>query len=252
MDFSIIIPSFNQEKFIGSTMENVTQLKKLAAKKNISVEILLIDSESNTAVQEQISKYRSDLDYVDTRKDKGQYDAINKGLEVCKGTYWTWLNTDDHIDLDGFFKLAEMLKSDSTIDYIYGGIHYMDTNDKVLSLVKAKQLTLKELVNKTPGIYQPGSFFKKSFTDKIGFLKPYRCCFDYEYILRCLSFNAKFVCCEFPVSRFRYYSDSKTGSLIPIFIREQLDISSDYGRSYFSFLTWFSHLRLLKHKLFQR
>ena len=134
MDFSIIIPSFNQEKFIGSTMENVTQLKKLAAKKNISVEILLIDSESNTAVQEQISKYRSDLDYVDTRKDKGQYDAINKGLEVCKGTYWTWLNTDDHIDLDGFFKLAEMLKSDSTIDYIYGGVSYIDEKGNQLHL----------------------------------------------------------------------------------------------------------------------
>lgn len=251
MDFSIIIPSFNQEKFIGSTLENVTLLKKLAAKKNISVEILLFDSESNNAVQEQISKYRTELDYVDIRKDKGQYDAINKGLEVCKGTYWTWLNTDDHIDLDGFFKLAEMLKSDSTIDYIYGGIHYMDTNDKVFSFVKAQQLTLTELVNKTPGIYQPGSFFKKSFTDKIGFLKPYRCCFDYEYILRSLSCNAKLVCCEFPVSRFRYYNESKTGSLIPVFIREQLEISSDYGRSFFSFLTLFSYLRLLKHKLFQ-
>ncbi|MBK6837654.1 MAG: hypothetical protein IPG90_04775 [Bacteroidetes bacterium] len=65
-----------------------------------------------------------------------------------------------------------MLKSDSTIDYIYGGIHYMDTNDKVLSLVKAKQLTLKELVNKTPGIYQPGSFLKNHLQIKLDFLNP--------------------------------------------------------------------------------
>ena len=252
MKFSVIVPSYNQDKYIGATLNNLRQLKELAKQLQVEVEVLLFDSESNEGVQKEIEKYRDVIDVLEVKKDKGQYDAINKGLEVCKGTYWTWLNTDDHIDPDGFFKLAERLKSDSTIDYIYGGIHYMDTNDKVLSLVKAKQLTLKELVNRVPGIYQPGSFFKKSFTDKIGFLKPYRCCFDYEYILRCLSFNGKFVCCEFPVSRFRYYSDSKTGSLIPVFIREQLEISSDYGRSFFSFLTWFSYLRLLKHKLFQR
>ena len=252
MKFSVIIPSFNQEKFIGSTLENVTLLKKDALKKGLVVEIILIDNESNSEVQKIIEYYRSEIDHVDISKDQGQYDAINKGLKICTSDYWTWLNTDDLIVSEGFFRIAELVQRDPDIDYIYGGIQYIDADGKTLMDVQARQFTLDTLVNSDPGIFQPGSFFKTSFTKKIGLLKAYRCCFDYEYILRCLKNNAKLFVCSFPVSRFRYYSDSKTGSLIPVFIKEQLLISEDYGRKPLSKLTWFSKLRLLKHRLFPR
>lgn len=252
MQFSIIIPSFDQEKFIRSTLDNVVGLKMLAESKGIRVELLLIDNESKPSVNKIIEEFRPLLDYIDISKDKGQYDAINKGVAACKGDYWTWLNTDDHIDHQGFFKLVEILKLNPKIDYIYGDIQYMDENDKLLQYIKAKDFSLVSLVNKVPGIYQPGSFFKKKFTDSIGPVHSYRCCFDYEYILRCLKNKAEIYCCDFSLARFRYYKDSKTGSLMPVFIREQLSISADYGRKTFSYLSWFSHLRLLKHKLFPR
>lgn len=252
MKFSVIIPSFNQEKFIGSTLENVTRLKKDAYKKGLSVEIILIDNESNAEVRKIIEQYRNEIDHVDISKDQGQYDAINKGLKICTGDYWTWLNTDDLIISEGFFRIAEQVQRDPEIDYIYGGIQYIDAEGKKMMDVNARIFTLDSLVNSDPGIFQPGSFFKTSFTRKIGLLKAYRCCFDYEYILRCLKNNAKLFVCDFPVSRFRYYGDSKTGSLIPVFIKEQLLISEDYGRKPLSKLTWFSKLRLLKHRLFPR
>lgn len=252
MKFSVIIPSYNQDRFIASTLENVVRLKREASEKRIVIEIIVIDNESNAEVQRIISDFRKNLDHVDVSKDKGQYDAINKGLKIISGEYWTWLNTDDHIDNKGFFKLAEKLKNDPAIDYIYGGIQYMDAENIQIKEVEAKNFTLDSLVNFDPGIYQPGSFFKTSFTKKVGELSAYRCCFDYEYILRCLKNNAKIVVCDFPVARFRYYSDSKTGSLIPVFIREQLLISNDYGRKTLSKLTWFSNLRLFKHRLFPR
>lgn len=252
MRFSIIIPSFNQDKYIRSTLENVVALKQEAHAKNTLIEIILIDNESNESVRRIIEEFKPHIDYLDISKDKGQYDAINKGISVSQGDYWTWLNTDDHIDIPGFFKLLEIVKLKPDIDYIYGGIQYMNESGEMLNYVKPEILSLDTLVNKTPGIYQPGSFFKKKFTNKIGLLKPYRCCFDYEYILRCLKNGAMFHCCDFSLARFRFYSDSKTGSLIPVFIREQLSISADYGRRPFSFLGWFSRLRLIKHKLFPR
>ncbi len=249
MIFSIIIPSFNQEKYIRGTLENVTALKRKAADKGIQIEILLMDNESNESVQQIISEFASQFDRVVTKKDKGQFDAINNGTELIKGDYWTWLNTDDLIDMEGFFKISELLNKKPEVDYIYGGVKYIDSKDHYLSIHSATPLTLNSLVNKTPGIFQPGSFFKVSFTKKIGTLKAYQCCFDYEYILRCLKNNAVFYCCDFPVASFRYHTDSKTGRMIPVFIREQLQISKMYGRRTFSFLTWFSYLRLLKHRL---
>ncbi len=252
MKFSIIIPSFNQHAYIEETLKCVIELKEKAKEHNLEVEILLFDSESGTEVQEIISKYRAQLDLVEIKKDKGQYDAINKGIERCTGNYWTWLNTDDTIDISGFFKLAEYLQIDPSIDYIYGSIDYIDEQSNHMRSFNSYEINAEMLITRVPGIFQQGSFFRKGFTDKIGFLKNYNCCFDYEYVLRCLHNHAKMKVCEFKVANFRQHSISKTGSLTPVFIREQLKISKDYDRKPWNFLSWFSHLRLIKHKLFPR
>jgi glycosyltransferase involved in cell wall biosynthesis len=252
MRFSIIIPSFNQEKFIEATLQNVVALKQAAIEHQIEIEILLFDSASNQEVQTIISKYSSHFNLVEIKTDKGQYDAINKGIAACTGDYWTWLNTDDTISQDGFFKLAKQLKEDPSIDYIYGGVDYMDANGNFLKTYPAYFLTKSTLVHKDPAVFQPGSFFKTEFTKTIGNLKPYRACFDYEYVLRCIDKGAKLFCCDYSLANFRYYATSKTGSILPVFIREQLEISKLYGRTELSFMTWFARLRLLKHSLFPR
>ena len=252
MIFSIIVPSFNQELFIGETLRNLCQLKDIVKEKGITVEILLFDSESNNKVANIIEEYRSKIDSVEIKKDLGQYDAINKGILKCTGDYWTWLNTDDLLDIDGFFKIVDVLTANSSIDYIYGGVTYINEKGETLKTVDTWKLSLDQLVTEEPAIFQPGSFFKKSFTDKIGLLKSYQCCFDYEFILRCIKNNAIVYQCDFSVSQFRYYKTSKTGSITPIFIKEQLLISHDYGRKWHHYLTLFSKLRLLKHLLFPK
>jgi glycosyltransferase involved in cell wall biosynthesis len=252
MKFSIIIPSYNQDKFIGATLDNLKKLKESIRNKEIKIEILLFDSQSNQAVLNEINQYKDTIDFVEIKKDNGQYDAINKGIEKCTGDYWTWLNTDDLLSIDSFLKVVDILNNNPTIDYIYGGIDYINENGHVTLNVPAYDLNLKILTSKNPSIFQPGSFFKKSFTDKIGLLNAYRCCFDYEYILRCLKNNAVFHTCNFSVAQFRYYQDSKTGSIITIFIKEQLIISKLYGRKSFSYITVYLYLRLIKNKLFPR
>lgn len=252
MKFSIIIPSFNQHAYIEETLKSTLEIKEKAKAHGLEVEILLFDSESRLEVQTIISKYKEQLDFVEIKKDKGQYDAINKGIERCTGDYWTWLNTDDTLDEDGFFKLADYLKNDPSVDYIYGRIDYIDENSEHMRTFDSYAISEEMLITKVPGIFQQGSFFRKEFTNKIGLLKNYNCCFDYEYVLRCLHNHSKMRVCEFKVANFRQHSISKTGSLTPVFIREQLKISKDYGRKPWNFLTWFSHLRLIKHKLFPR
>lgn len=249
MKFSIIVPSFNQDKFIEQTFQNLQQLKKAAASNDIKVETLLFDNCSNNSVQEIIEKYKYLFDFIEIKKDKGQYDAINKGIAMANGNYWTWLNTDDKIDIDGFLKIASILNKQNDIDYIYGGVKIINENNKLVKEVKTISLTINRLVNNVPGIYQPGSFFKKLFTDKIGQLQSYQCCFDYEYVLRILLNKGKLYACDFTVSEFILHGASKTGSTIPTFVREQLEISKQYGRKTFSFLALIAYLRLLKHRI---
>jgi glycosyltransferase involved in cell wall biosynthesis len=252
MKFSIIIPSFNQDQFIADTFENVKQLKIRAAEFGIDIEILIFDSCSNEKVLEKINIYKNIFDFIEIKKDRGQYDAINKGIKKISGEYWTWLNTDDLINIDGFLKIAEILNADPTIDYIFGNINHISESGGFIKEIPAVNLTIDHLVNVNPGIFQPGSFFKKSFTDKIGLLEPYSCCFDYEYILRILTKNGIIVKCNFAVAEFRLHKGSKTGSVIPVFIREQMIISKKYGRKLFSWHLLIAKLRLLKHNYFKK
>jgi glycosyltransferase involved in cell wall biosynthesis len=152
-------------KYIGATLNNLRQLKELAKQLQVEIEVLLFDSESNEGVQKEIEKYRDVVDVLEVKKDKGQYDAINKGIAKLTGDYWTWLNTDDLLDLEGFKKVVAIIKQDASIDYIFGGIDYIDQVGKKFKTVPAYDLTLDLLVHKNPGIFQPGSFFKTAMTN---------------------------------------------------------------------------------------
>jgi len=246
MKFSIIVPSYNQDKFIEQTLKNLVKLKEIAAAHNITIEVLLFDNESNEATQKVINTYTNLFDYTEIKKDKGQYDAINKGISKATGDYWTWLNTDDLIEIEGFLKLAEIVKNQDT-DYIYGGIILTNGQGKELQTVDSTLLESEKLVNSNPGIYQPGSFFRKAFTDKIGLLAAYECCFDYEYVLRILKNNGRLYPCIFPVARFRLHQHSKTKNITVKFVKEQLAVSKLYGRKPFSRLAFIAFLRRIKH-----
>ncbi len=143
--FSIIVPSYNQPNYIESTCLNLAELKQQASSKNMAIELLLYDSCSNTETQTIIEKYKYLFDVVVIEKDKGQYDAINNGIKKCTGDYWTWLNTDDLIDIDGFFKLSEIVNQNQNINYIYGGIDYIDENGLSLKSYESYQLDFKTL-----------------------------------------------------------------------------------------------------------
>lgn len=253
MKFSIIIPSYNQDKYIEKTFKNLSELKKTASQRGFEIELLLLDSCSNEKIQAIIKEYHSIFDYIDISKDKGQCDAINKGISKITGSYWTWLNTDDYIDIDGFLKLATIISNNNSVDYIYGGIAIINGDDQLIRNAHSYELSMNHLLHWDPAIFQPGSFFKKGFTDKIGLLSDQYCaCFDYEYVLRLFINNAKFYRCNFILAQFRYYDNSKSGSIVPTFIKEQLMISKLYGRRFFSFMTIFLNLRLIKHRLFPK
>jgi glycosyltransferase involved in cell wall biosynthesis len=248
--FSIIVPSYNQDKFIKETLENLASLKSAAGKKNIGIQIIVADNCSEKTTLDIINSYELIIDNLFIEKDSGQYDAINKGLNVVAGDYWTWLNTDDLIDIDGFFKIADYLESHKNTDYIYGDIAYIDEHSKFHKDSSTGELSFDKLISRDASISQPGSFFRTAFTNKIGKLAPYHFAFDYEYILRCLKNNAVVARLDSNVAFFRYYTTSKSGSKDYRFLKEQLVINRLYGGKSFSKLSILLHLRILKRKLF--
>lgn len=252
MKFSVIVPSYNQDRFITQTLDNLKTIRQMARQEGHELEILLFDSESGPAVQQILQNYKADIDFLEVKKDQGQYDAINKGLSMAKGDYWTWLNTDDLILPEGFKGVIKSLTEDPSIDYIYGNIEYIDVHNRSQKIIKAWTLRLEQLSGSVASVFQPGSWFKKEFTDKICALQPYQCCFDYEYICRLIKSGGKIKYLDKTLSQFRYYPESKSGSIVKKFVSEQWTISRFYGRKWHQPLTWLLLIRKFKHFLFSR
>ncbi|MBC7695242.1 MAG: glycosyltransferase [Burkholderiales bacterium] len=248
MRLSVIIPSYNQFKFIEATMKNIVEIKELCREQNVELEIIVFDNCSIKEVQAVFEKHKNSIDILKVEVDNGQYDAINKGLAYVTGEYWTWLNTDDLIDKQGFLKIINYLKS-NTVDYIYGDIETIDEHGNSIAKGTSGTITLESLTTKDASISQPGSFFRTEFTKKIGHLSNYRFAFDYEYILRIFKNNGTVVKLDVIVAQFRYYQESKSGSQDARFLMEQLEIAKLYGSSSLSKLGLMLRLRIIKRKL---
>jgi glycosyltransferase involved in cell wall biosynthesis len=248
MRLSVIIPSYNQIKFIEATMKNIVVIKQLCKEQNAELEVIVCDNCSDSEVQLIFEKYKNVIDILKVEADEGQYDAINKGLNYVTGEYWTWLNTDDLIDAKGFLEILNYLKTHTT-DYIYGDIETIDENGKSIATGSSGEFSLESLTHKDASISQPGSFFRTEFTTKIGLLSNYRFAFDYEYILRILKNNGVVIKLDTIVAQFRYYQESKSGSQDARFLMEQLQIAKLYGSTNFSKLSLVLRLRIIKRKL---
>lgn len=111
---SIIIPIYNVEKYIDNCLSSLTNqtLKEL--------EFICIDDGSTDNSYAILEKYAAnDKRFVLIRQEnKGQGNARNKGLEIAKGDYIGFVDSDDWVDLDYFEKLymnAQKYNSDIAV-----------------------------------------------------------------------------------------------------------------------------------------
>lgn len=89
---SIIMPSYGSEKFISKSIDSVL----LQTYDNW--ELIIIDDcspdESNKIIKEYLSK-DSRIKFVKLEKNSGAAVARNKGIEIAKGRFIAFLDSDD-------------------------------------------------------------------------------------------------------------------------------------------------------------
>ena len=89
MKFSIVTPSFNQNRFLERAMRSVL------GQEAEDLEYIVVDGGSTDGSVETIKAHAAELAYWRSRPDRGYAEALNEGFARSTGEIMGWLNSDD-------------------------------------------------------------------------------------------------------------------------------------------------------------
>jgi glycosyltransferase involved in cell wall biosynthesis len=217
LKISIVIPSFNQGKFIEETIESILN------QKYNPLELIIMDGGSTDNTIEVLKKYDKFIKYWVSEKDAGQSNAINKGLKHATGEIFAWQNSDDKYLPGTFEHVNEIMAKDGNFDLVFGGWNFIDENSKVISSRKLDNYSLRKLHAGRKVPPQPAVFFRRSAILKYGGVNESRHqTMDFDLYLKIADKNNLYVTPRI-LGEFRIHRDSKTISGKSIQIKEMQD-----------------------------
>lgn len=177
---SIITVTYNAGRFLEDCLRSV------AAQNYGNVEYIVVDGLSSDNTRKIIDFYRDEIHHFISEKDKGMYDALNKGIALATGDIIGTLNADDFFaSPDIVAKIASKFE-EADAEVLYGSLDYVDPAEtqKVLRKWRAKPYS--------HGMFQygwmpahPTFYARRELFLKYGNYKPkYGSAADYELMLR--------------------------------------------------------------------
>lgn len=199
---SVITPSFNQARFLVDTLASVR------AQGDVVLEHLVIDGGSTDGTRELLE--RSEGVWWVSERDRGQSDALRKGLARARGDIIGWVNSDDAYADGALDRAVAELDADPGLAMVYGHSAKIDEHGAVIGRVDAVPLDLEGLLS-FGTIPQPSCFVRRSAIDAAGGLDAsLRYAMDYDLWLRIALAGGRWRAFDEVWAKFRLHGASKT------------------------------------------
>jgi glycosyltransferase involved in cell wall biosynthesis len=238
MKVSVIIPSYNQGRFIDRT------IKSIITQKNCDFEILVFDAGSTDNTINILKSYADKIKWV-SETDRGQTDAINKGLRLATGDIHCYLNSDDVFYPGALQEVVKTFSQNNNIRALYGDADHIDENDKWIEDYYNESWNFKRLLELCY-ICQPATFWRKEITQEYGlFDDTLQYAMDYEYWLRVGSCEAFYYLKGIKLAGSRMYAQNKTLAFRTPVHREILKVARRYTLTPYRWLKVLSDLESL-------
>lgn len=181
MKITIITVTYNSASTLAATLQSV------ASQDYKNIEHLVIDGGSRDGTLDIVARHGQHVARTISERDKGIYDAMNKGMALATGDFIGFLNSDDILASE--YSISRLALAALNADAVYGNLEYVSEND------------LNRVVRRWhAGAYNPNRLYFgwmpphptfyicRRLMQEVGNFDTSMCiAADYEYILRCLT-----------------------------------------------------------------
>ncbi|MBW1697362.1 MAG: glycosyltransferase [Deltaproteobacteria bacterium] len=228
MQFSIITPNYNGEKFLEKTISSVVSQRQAG----IDLEYIVIDGESTDNSLKIIEKYADEIDCILVEKDTGPANAINKGLSRATGELIAWLNSDDFFFPGALSRIKDSAAQNPDASFFFGPCIIVDRNGREIrkGITRFKEfffpISSRFTLQCINYVSQPATFFRQRAYERAGLLdENLVAAWDYDFLLRLMKQGRAVRVKGRPLAAFRWHEESIGGKKFSVQFKEELEIA---------------------------
>ncbi|MFZ2957928.1 MAG: glycosyltransferase family 2 protein [Candidatus Ozemobacteraceae bacterium] len=196
---TVITVCFNAEKYIDGAIQSVL------SQSYPNIEYIIIDGASTDQTVTIIERYKKRITKIVSGKDRGIYDAMNKGVRFATGDIIYFLNADDRFfDTNVVANIVKTFEEHKKASLVIGKVEPVHASASFLSNKRVYQgkwsSKLRLLID---GLCHQRVFAKIDLFRKLGFFDlKLRYAADFDWLLRAYNAKEKFVHTNFSVAFF--------------------------------------------------
>ena len=215
IDVSIIVATFNAGKFLKTALDSVKK------QSYANWECIVVDGKSSDNTIDIVRLYEKDdsrFKHI-SEKDKGIYDAFNKGWRMAKGEWVYYLGADDQILPDA---LTQFFEKKPYGEIVYGNMFYKSQNGLKHEIQKNSSFLKGNMIS-----HQSMLMRRQLIQQMDGFSLEYKICSDFDLFQRCITAGAKITHYDIDVAVFNCCGGASEASTE--FAKESYMVRKKYG-----------------------
>lgn len=202
---SIVVPVYNQGQYLDEALQS------LLAQTYRKIEIIVLDDGSSDTTPEVLKKYTGRLHW-ESQPNMGQSRTLNKGWQMAKGEFLSYLSGDDALLPDAIATSVNYLERNPKAVLTYCDFDLIDPHSRVVRQVTTPDFNFQDMITDVVCPPGPCPVFRREAFEKAGLWDAqFRQMPDYDYWLR-LGLQGDFVRIPRVLAKFRVHESSQTFS----------------------------------------